>query len=81
MTIPIEFDDRLTQIAGGATGLTVNAASVHGALVQVAKAYPAFRMFNCDGALRSILRVHRSGAPAQVGDALAEGDTLRLSLG
>jgi hypothetical protein len=81
MTVPIEFDDRLTQIAGGAAGLTVNAASVHGALVQVAKAFPAFRMFNCDGALRSILRVARNGTPAAISDALAEGDTLRLSLG
>ncbi len=81
MTIPIEFDDRLTEIAGGATGLEVSAASVHGALIQVAKAHPAFRMFNCDGELRSILRVARNGAPAAIGDALAEGDTLKLSLG
>ena len=81
MTIPIEFDERLSQIAGGATGLEVNATSVHGALIQVAKAYPAFRMFNCDGELRSILRLHRNGEPAQVADPLAEGDTLRLSLG
>jgi len=81
MTIPIEFDARLTEIAGGTPGLSVSATNVHGALIQVAKAHPAFRMFNCDGELRSILRVHRNGAPAFVGDALAEGDALRLSLG
>ena len=81
MTIPIEFDDRLIELADGATGLEVNATSVHGALIQVAKAHPKFRMFNCDGELRSILRVHRNGAPATIGDALAEGDALRLSLG
>ena len=81
MTIPIEFDDRLTEMADGTAGLTVSATSVHGALIQVAKAHPKFRMFNCDGELRSILRVHRNGTPAAIGDALAEGDSLRLSLG
>ena len=80
-TIPIESDDRLTELAGGATGLEVNATSVHGALIQVAKAHPKFRMFNCDGELRSILRVHCKGAPAAIGDTLAKGDALRLSLG
>ena len=81
MTIPIEFDDRLSELADGAAGLEVNATSVHGALIQVAKAHPKFRMFNCDGELRSILRVHRNGSPAAIGDPLVEGDLLRLSLG
>ena len=81
MTIPVEFDERLSQIAGGAAGLDVSATSVHGALIQVAKAYPAFRMFNCDGELRSILRVSRNGQPAQVADHLGDGDRLRLAFG
>lgn len=46
---------------------------------QVAQAYPAFRMFNCDGELRSILRLRRNGAPAQVGGALAEGEESPLA--
>ena len=81
MTVPVEFDERLTQVAGGASGLEVSASSVHGALVQVAKSFPAFRMFNCDGELRSILRIQRNGLPAAVADPLADGDHLRLSLG
>ena len=45
MTIPVEFDETVSRWAGGTTGMEVNATSVHGALIQVAKAYPAFHMF------------------------------------
>ncbi len=81
MTIPVEFDETVSRWAGGVSGMEVNATSVHGALIQVAKAYPAFHMFNCDGELRGILKLHRSGQPATVADQLVEGDTLRLSVG
>lgn len=81
MTIPVEFDETVSRWAAGAAGMEVQATSVHAALIQVAKAYPAFHMFNCDGELRGILKLHRNGAPAAVADPLAEGDTLRLSVG
>ncbi len=74
MIIPIEFDERLSHMAGGASGLDVSATSVHRALIQVAKAYPTFRMFNCDGELRSILRIARNGfAPTNAEFALSPG--------
>lgn len=81
MTIPVEFDETVSRWAGGASGMEVKAASVHAALIQVAKAYPAFHMFNCDGELRGILRIQCNGESVTVADPLAEGDTLRLSVG
>lgn len=81
MTITVEFDDKIRQKIGGAERLDVTATTVHGALIQVARTYPALHMFNCEGELRSILRVTRNGQPAAAGEALAEGDALRLGMG
>ena len=80
MTVRVDFDERLTEKAG-ADGLEVTATSVHGALFAVAKAYPVFHMFNCDGELRGVLKVQRNGQPVAVTEPLAEGDKLRLYLG
>ncbi len=80
MTVRVDFDERLTEKAG-ADGLNVAAATVHGALLAVAQAYPVFHMFNCDGDLRGVLKVQRNGLPVAVTETLAEGDNLRLYLG
>ena len=80
MAIYVEFDEKVSQLAGGAAGTEVNARTIHEALIQVARAYPSLHMFNCDGELRGILRVWRNGQPATVTEALEEGDTLRLSV-
>jgi len=80
MTVRVDFDDRLREKSGVA-GLDVTATTIHGALFEIAKAYPVFHMFNCDGELRGILKVERNGQPAVVSETLAEGDHLRLYLG
>lgn len=81
MAIKVEFDENVRRKIGGAEGMAVEAASVHGALIQVARTYPALHMFNCEGELRSILKVQKNGQPATVRDDLADGDTLRLYMG
>lgn len=81
MSIPVIFDAKVTEWAKGESGMDVAAPTVQEALFQVAKAYPAFRMFNCDAELRSILKVTHNGAPADVSAPLAEGDTLGLGVG
>ncbi len=81
MSIPVTFDAKVTEWAKGETSMVVTAPTVKEALFQVAKAYPAFRMFNCDAELRSILQVKHNGAPADLAAPLAEGDTLELSVG
>jgi hypothetical protein len=81
MSIPVAFDAKVTEWAGGVSGMDVSAPTVQEALFQVARAYPAFRMFNCDAELRSILKVQHNGAPADFAAPLADGDTLTLSVG
>lgn len=81
MAIKVEFDEKVSQMIGGAEGMAVDAASVHGALIQIARTYPSLHMFNCEGELRSILKVQMNGQPATVRDELNDGDTLRLLIG
>ena len=81
MAIKVEFDENVSQKIGGAEGMAVDALSVHGALIQIARTYPALHMFNCDGELRSILKVQKNGQPATVHDELKDGDFLRLLIG
>ena len=80
MTVRVDFDARLTEKAG-APGADVSADTVHGALFAVARQFPIFHMFNCDGELRGILKVERNGEPTAVTDVLMAGDQLRLYLG
>ncbi len=61
--------------------MEVTGRTVHQALFQVARTYPALHMFNCDGELRSILKAVKNGEPATVTDALQDGDILLLSIG
>lgn len=81
MAIHVEFDPRVSELTGGAAGIDVSGNTVQEALFQVSKAYPALRMFNCEGELRSILKVARNTAPAPLADPVQDGETLRLSVG
>lgn len=81
MAITVEFNEKVSRMIGGAEGMAVDAVSVHGALIQVARTYPALHMFNCEGELRSILKVQKNGESATVRDELSDGDTLRLYMG
>ena len=81
MTVTVDFDDALRAKLGGPQALELSATTVHGALIQVAQAYPALHMFNCEGELRSILKIRKNELPVTVKDALADGDTLLLYMG
>ena len=81
MAVRVEFNEALRQRLGGAAGVTVEAATVHAALIAVATAYPALHLFNCDGDLRGTLKVRRGGELIPVSDPLPEGDQIELGLG
>lgn len=80
MPVTIEFDETIGRLAGGATELQVDGKSVQDVLVQVARQYASLRLFNCEGEMRSIVRVTRDGAPVALADAVADGDRLRLAV-
>jgi hypothetical protein len=82
MTIRVHFDAALSRMAGGASEAQVTGQTVRDALFQVARAFPALHLFNCEGELRRIVRVlHGSdGRPAALADVLTDGDTLRLTV-
>jgi molybdopterin converting factor small subunit len=77
----VDFDNTVSQWAGGTTSTEVAGQTVQEALFQVAKLYPSFRLFNCAGELRSIVKVARNDAPAKLDEALDPGDTIKLSVG
>ena len=81
MAVRVEFNEALRQKLGGAEGLDVAAVTVHAALIEVAKMYPALHMFNCDGELRGTLKAKRGGAPVPVSETLADGDRIELAMG
>ena len=81
MAIRVEFNDRLRERTGGAEGLDVSAATVGAALIQVARAFPALHMLNCDGEVRSIFRVQKNGQAVPPAETLADGDILHLAIG
>jgi hypothetical protein len=81
MSAHIQFDDTVTRLAAGATGAEVAPGTVHAALLQVARRFPSLHAFNCDGDLRSVLKVTRDGQPVSVRETLADGDTIRLGVG
>lgn len=87
MTIHVEFDGKVSQLAKGATGMDVTAAgdalTVHAALLQVARYHPGLHLFNCDGEMRGALKVKRDpdGPPIAVRETLADGDRLWLVVG
>lgn len=81
MAVNIEFDGRVRELAGGADGLEVTAPTVREALYQVARSYPSLRLFNCEGELRSIIKLQRNGTPTTLADTVQDGDAVRLSVG
>lgn len=81
MAIHVQFDEKIRQRVGAPESMPVTAKTVHQALFQVAAAYPALHMFNCEGEMRSILRVAKNGQPTKVTEPLADGDIVQISLG
>ena len=80
MAVTVEFGDSLRARLGGAEDMEVAAGTVHSALIRVAQSYPSLHLFNCEGELRSILRLHKNGQPAAAAETLQDGDRLMLSL-
>ena len=81
MPVRVEFDEKLTQWAGGSDNIVVEASSIHAALLAVSRAHPEFQMFTPGGELIGINRVERNGRPAIVKEELVDGDVLRLCAG
>lgn len=78
----VAFDEKVSQLAGGgAPGMEVKPGTIHAALLQVARAYPGLHAFNCDGELRSVLKVTKNGQPVAVTEELKDGETVRLAVG
>ncbi len=81
MAIHVSFDEKVQSLAGGAAGVDVAGATVQTALFQVARQYPGLHMFNCEGEMRSVLKVERNGEKAELSEPVADGDRLRLYVG
>ena len=81
MAIHVQFDEKLSRLAGGSTETEASGRTVRDALIQVARAFPALHLFNCEGELRGIVRVRRNGQPAPLSEAVEDGDTLLLTVG
>ena len=80
MATRVEFDAKVSQLAGGASEIRVTGQTVGDALIQVARAFPSLHLFNCEGELRRIIRVQRNGQPTTLAEVLQEDDILRLYL-
>src|SRR5205807_2408368 len=80
-----EVDPTIAERAGGVEKVEVNAANVQDAVVALAKLHRAIgaRIFNCEGALRSVVKVEVNGQAVPADQAantpVSEGDVLRLS--
>jgi hypothetical protein len=81
MHVTIKLDERLRVKIGGEAEFSVEAVTIHEALFEVAVLYPALHLFNCDGELRSTLRIALNGAPGAVTQSVGDGDTIELSIG
>ncbi len=81
MTIHVQFDPKVQEKAGGSAGQTVAAQTVREALSQVARQYPALRLFNCEGEMRSVFHVRRDDADTALDSPAHDGETLMLALG
>lgn len=81
MAVRVDFNEALRRRLGDVEGITVDAATVHAALIEVAMAYPALHMFNCEGELRGTLKVRRDGEVIPVSEPLPDGSRIELGLG
>lgn len=81
MSIQVEFDSKVQEKTGGAAGKDVTASTVREALYQVAAAYPALRLFNCEGEMRSVFHIRQGDTPTTLDSSLNDGDAVLLALG
>ena len=80
MAVTVQLDSKLAALAGGTGEIDVSADTVGAAVAQIVRAHPALqsRLLNCEGEIRSIVRVTRNGAPTTAEDPVHDGDTVRL---
>lgn len=85
MAVAIELNSKLADLAGGVEKLEVEAATLQDAVVALAKLHRPIgaRIFNCEGSLRSIVRVEVNGEAVRTEDAssvkLSDGDVVRIA--
>lgn len=85
MPLTIELNPRLAELAGGVATLQVEAETVKDAVVALAKVQRGIgaRVFNCEGELRSVLKIQVNGQPVPADrasdTAVSDGDTIQLA--
>ncbi len=82
MAVRIQFDPSMARLATGLEELEVPPGTIKEALVAVARRFPLLqsRLFNCEGEMRTIVRLRRNGEPADAAGQVSDGDTLLLTL-
>lgn len=82
MAVTVRFGDRVREMAGGPCEVEAQASTVRDALTQVMRACPKLgpRLLNCDGELRSIVRITRRGEDVAPTDTTEDGDELILEI-
>ncbi|MDQ2730868.1 MAG: MoaD/ThiS family protein [Armatimonadota bacterium] len=85
MVVTIELNPKLAEMAGGVEKLEVEAATLQDAVIALAKLHRPIgaRIFNCEGSLRSIVRVEINGEAARTDNArniqLTSGDVVSIA--
>jgi hypothetical protein len=67
------------QVAGGEPTAQIEARTVREAMFKTSALFPSLRLVNCEGAVRSIIKVYLNGQPADLDDSLTDGDELLLA--
>jgi len=84
LAITLQLNPKLAELAG-VDSVEVDAATVQDAVIALAKAHRPVgaRIFNCEGELRSVVKVEVNGeatpASAATRTVLKDGDVVRLS--
>ena len=86
MQITVTIGESLQRALGTDTAtktVIIESASGMDAIVAAARAWPGLggRILNCDGALRRVVRLLRSGVEIEPGVRLQEGEELLLTTG
>jgi len=85
VAVVIELNEKLAELAGGERSVTVEAETVQDAVVALAKLHRPVgaRIFNCEGALRDVVRTTVNGEPVRPAIAaqsvLKDGDVVALA--
>jgi hypothetical protein len=79
MSVQVQFDPQV-EAKAGAPGHSATGQTVREALYQVGAVYPALRLFNCEGEMRSVFHIRQGDDPIALDAPVADGDTVTLAL-